>query len=92
MLGIVVCLSQGGQRFLSGSSSFPYEIDQKENLIGMVLLNNLLYKFIVLYFLKVLFDCFRMLGIVGVFISKLILGTCTGNPSSRYGHSMNVKS
>ena len=33
-----------------------------------------------------------MLGIVGVFISKLVLGTCTGNPSSRYGHSMNVKS
>ena len=29
---------------------FPYEIDQKENLIGVVLLNNLLYKFIVLYF------------------------------------------
>lgn len=38
---------------------FPYEIDQKENLIGMVLLSNLLYKFTVLYFLKVLFDCFR---------------------------------
>ena len=42
---------------------FPYEIDQKENLIGMVLLNNLLYKFIVLYFLKVLFDCFRIFRI-----------------------------
>ena len=42
---------------------FPYEIDQKENLIGMVLLNNLLHKFIVLYFLKVLFDCFRIFRI-----------------------------
>ena len=42
---------------------FPCEIYCYENFIGMVYLNCLLYKFIVLYLTKKVLDCFRIFQI-----------------------------